>query len=94
MNRLQAVQRVQRLARGEGIRVDAVQFGLHGGGLGCAGFGRRGKQVHLRAAGLLLGLERFKRGSRLAHQRGGHAGQARHLHAVAAAGGAGLDGVH
>ena len=87
---LELVQRLQRLARAQSIGVDAGQRVVHRAGWGWGFVGRGGKQVDLglRGAGLLL--QRVQRVAGLVQDSGGHAGQPRHLDAVAAAGRAGL----
>ena len=106
MQSLQTVKRVERLARGEDIGVERgdgfaergirCERGRQRPGVvrRCRVPGRRGsacEEVGLRLARDPLGLEVLERAARVAQQRRRHAGEARHLHAVAAARRAGLD---
>jgi hypothetical protein len=82
----QLIQRLQRLARAECIRVDGGQGGSTALGSGCTARRRR-EQIDL---GLVRGGALLQLRQRAVDDGGGHAGQARHLDAVAAAGGARL----
>ena len=75
--RFQPVQRVQRLARRERIRLDAGERFFHRRRRRLGRRDGRGEEVDLRIAGALLRLERLERGARLAGMPAGLVRQAR-----------------
>ena len=100
---LQAVEQIERLARGEFVgfeRGDFLQQGMGGSGAvaGSGGFqaallggGRRGEHIKLRALGAGLGFERFEMLLRGFERGGGQAGEFGNGDAVAFLGRPGFD---